>query len=88
MSLVLNYNPEDIVSEKVMGYYTQEYSDNKIRLVAFVELKVKHPEAPDHAMLPVIDTKVLVDGNKNELPELVVFNANQESIKNYLKTLE
>lgn len=85
MSIVLNYEESDIVSEKVLSYYVQEYGNNNIRLVAIVDRKIKHPEAPDVAMLPVIDSKVLIDGNKNDYPELVVFKANHESLERFLK---
>jgi len=56
--IIINRIPNDLVSEKHICYFTKRestLSDSTISLYEVVELKLKHPEAPEHAFINDFD---------------------------------
>ena len=54
-TIIFNYQPEDIVKKKHICYYTKD-NGLDIELHEIIELYIKHPQAPNHSVVPRFDS--------------------------------
>jgi hypothetical protein len=83
ITLAICTEPSDFVKEKHICYFTTNgLEENTIRLEEVVERFYKHPQAPEDAIIPVIETRVIKVCNRNsmEAAVLLLMEANQKAI--------
>lgn len=74
--------PNELVREVHVCYYTSEGDNGTIRLEEVVECSYKHPEAPDNATISRYETRTVkrVGRSFPEAGVLVLMEANQKAI--------
>lgn len=81
IQLAICTEPEDFVKERHICYYAETKSE-QIELLEVVECFYKHPQAPDDAIIPVIETRMVARMHRNdfEAGSSVLLEANQKAV--------
>jgi len=58
-AIFFNYRPDEIISNKIVGFDSCVFSHDEIHLYAFVEVTIVHPDAPNDATLTTIEKRLL-----------------------------
>lgn len=85
--IIFNEEPNDIVSEKHICYYTT-YSNENIQLYEVYEKHLKHPQAKDYTTVMKIDTRLVKELKRihRDAHSLILLEATQNINKKlYLK---
>jgi hypothetical protein len=54
--IIMNYGPNDVISENVIGYITKQDGDG-ITVYEVMEMTIKHPEAPDLTVIQKFEVR-------------------------------
>lgn len=64
-TVTFNYMPEDIIKEEHICYYSVGNMVDGWSLIQVYRETIKHPEAPEDAVVYNINTRVVREGNKD-----------------------
>ena len=80
--IVFNYEPQDVICKKHIAYFTRP-NGGKIDLHEVYEVKIKHPQAPEHATVQTIETSLIrsFDRTEFEAGGAVMIEASQNALR-------
>lgn len=81
--LTISNEPTDRVSEKHVCYYVYDMGLNTVALMEVSEVLYKHPEAPNNAFIPRVETRRIKTAKKGdeEAAAWIVLEAAQKSVR-------
>ncbi len=80
--IILSVNPDDVVRRDHICYFTKRGEKNILKLMVVEEVYYKHPEAPEIALLPRIETREVGEASRlsQEGAPFVLLEAAQNNI--------
>lgn len=81
--VVFNYEPEDVIERIHIAYFTKPLPEYKIALYEVIEVKIKHPQAPEHATVSTIETHMIKTLNRTSFDagNVILIEASQNACR-------
>lgn len=88
---VVNYSKEDIVEKKHICFYTKTGIGGDLELWEILEYSIKHPEAPEHAVVKQIENEriksIKPNDNSNSSSYIHLMNYAQKNCMNVVEKI-
>lgn len=84
-----NDDPNNIVSTEHVSYFTRVDIDDKVALYEVVITNYKHPDAPEHAVWPVLEERLISSHARGsyEAGVLVLLEANNKAVRRQFRDI-